>query len=645
MRRGYPRLLVLTWLSVVLGISVASAASLPVRPLVHPEDRPKLTERAQRGRAVAGPEILRHQAERERRWRRLPHDLTSPGFNRSPYASRRRGWKPPVRRSVRAEDLRAGRGLLPAPDTMRVAFIRIDFLADRGGDQSTGNGRFDLTPADTLAIPIDRPPHNRRYFEAHLEALKRYYDAQSYGIRIIDGDVWPRDLDGAYSLSDMADLGPWGFTDDIYPAARDMFREHALRRRLPVDRARRSHSLGHLRPLRPDPCRQRLAERRPPGQPRGHSLVHHRCGRQRCGDLPRLAQSPDRPRRAGPRDQQPGRLLRRHQRRRGSRVRPPRPSASSTSTTSIRVSRWSASGASWTTATASGRSFRSATAPRSSRPVSCRRASIRGTASASCSTTRCCSPRWRYGVTTTLLNSERHPDVRKVTLSTDEYLMLENRYLAPADSVQLDQDDTTRVVLGPKNPDRFEYDALAAGRRNPGVARRRERPGARVRVPDRHGAAREPRLRPQLQSAPPRTRCHRGGRARRPRRSGITFALRGAVRSVLPQQQCDALRHHAAQSDAEHRHAAAHAAGLPRRAGLDHALHRQSGVAAPGLAGGSRVPARGTGTPGRRRGRRRQSGSVLGRRRQRRLRQHRALRGQGGWRGRLRRPIRLRPSG
>ena len=53
--------------------------------------------------------------------------------------------------------------------------------------------------------------------------------------------------------------------------------------------------------------------------------------------------------------------------------------------------------------------------------------------------------------------------MRRVTLSSDEYLLLENRYLAPADTVRLDQDSVTHVVLGPKSPDRYEYDALLPG--------------------------------------------------------------------------------------------------------------------------------------------------------------------------------------
>ena len=82
-------------------------------------------------------------------------------------------------------------------DTLRVAFMRIDFLTDRGGAASTGNGRFDLSGPDTLALPIDPPPHNRTFFSKHLEALGRFHDAQSYQRTIVVGDVWPRDRDTA----------------------------------------------------------------------------------------------------------------------------------------------------------------------------------------------------------------------------------------------------------------------------------------------------------------------------------------------------------------------------------------------------------------------------------------------------------------
>src|SRR5204863_9031561 len=94
----------------------------------------------------------------------------------------------------------------------------------RGGSLSTGDGHFDLSGPDSLAAPIDRPPHNRAFYLAHLEALHRFYDVMSYGRVDIQGDVWPRTPNGAYTLNDMADFGPWAFSQDIYPAARDFFR-------------------------------------------------------------------------------------------------------------------------------------------------------------------------------------------------------------------------------------------------------------------------------------------------------------------------------------------------------------------------------------------------------------------------------------
>ncbi|MFM8558256.1 MAG: immune inhibitor A domain-containing protein, partial [bacterium] len=62
-----------------------------------------------------------------------------------------------------------------------------------------------------------------------------------------------------------------------------------------------------------------------------------------------------------------------------------------------------------------------------------------------------------------LHGSQRTNDFVKLDLSSDEYLILENRYLAPAAAVRLKQDDSTRVVLGPLLPDSLEYDALLPG--------------------------------------------------------------------------------------------------------------------------------------------------------------------------------------
>ena len=139
-------------------------------------------------------------------------------------AARRPGWRAP---SVQRK---AGFGLaegLPPPDptdTIRVAFLRIDFLADRGGGASSGTGRFNLDPSDTLVNPVDPPPHNRDFYRSHAEALSRYYDVQSYGRVRVEIDVWPAEQDSAYHLTDLADLGPWRFGNSIFRAAVAMMR-------------------------------------------------------------------------------------------------------------------------------------------------------------------------------------------------------------------------------------------------------------------------------------------------------------------------------------------------------------------------------------------------------------------------------------
>ena len=98
-----------------------------------------------------------------------------------------------------------------------MALLRIDFLNDRGGGASTGDGKFDLTGPDTLLPPIDRAPHNKRFYDMHARALERYFDVQSYGRVVLEVDVWPAEPDSAYHLNDMADLGPWAFGQGATP--------------------------------------------------------------------------------------------------------------------------------------------------------------------------------------------------------------------------------------------------------------------------------------------------------------------------------------------------------------------------------------------------------------------------------------------
>ncbi|MEO5618440.1 MAG: T9SS type A sorting domain-containing protein [Candidatus Eisenbacteria bacterium] len=443
-------------LALVAAASAGADAVLTVRPT-----------------GAAGPaaaSALRTQAERATRmraegWRSVPHVLGEPGADWSPQAARRAGWRPtPSTASTFARAL-AGSGVsVGPPDTFNIAFLRLEFENDRDGGASTGNGRFNLDPADTIANPVDRPPHHRTFFRKHLEALSRYYDAQSYGRVVVRGTVWPSEETGAYRVSDMADFGPWRFNRDIEGAAVSMFQTmmnaaHAQARArndsIPwetFDRVVIVHAGGDLQSdLRgdskhdipsftltvvdsshmwfPDSNRARRPVDRmmiiPETQNQDgffgalNGVIAHEAGHLLFGyaDLYNF------------------------------------------NTGFPVVGLWSLmdSGnlAGAIVRQASGEEiFVTGLLPPSVDPFH-----------RAFTTDALQFAEVTYGVEDSLRDSQRNPDMRVITLSSDEILVLENRYqsIAPTDSVRLDQDDTTRVVLGPKSPDRYEYDALLPG--------------------------------------------------------------------------------------------------------------------------------------------------------------------------------------
>ncbi len=84
-----------------------------------------------------------------------------------------------------------------APDTVRILALRVAFQPDTLSS-TTGDGTFQLSKRDS--IYIDPPPHNRTYFQAQLASLSHYYRTVSHGKLIIQGDVYPPDLNGSYQL-------------------------------------------------------------------------------------------------------------------------------------------------------------------------------------------------------------------------------------------------------------------------------------------------------------------------------------------------------------------------------------------------------------------------------------------------------------
>lgn len=87
----------------------------------------------------------------------------------------------------------------------RILALRVDFPLEEPDEfTTTGQGQFDLRSpeqaSEDYALPYDIPPHDRVYFENHLEALRRYYDVVSAGKVEIGYEVFPRENEAAYTL-------------------------------------------------------------------------------------------------------------------------------------------------------------------------------------------------------------------------------------------------------------------------------------------------------------------------------------------------------------------------------------------------------------------------------------------------------------
>ena len=465
---------------LLAGLVLASAPDgawagtpLKVRPVARPEDVARFERLGLPAPAAVRPEELRIQAERERRWRSTRDVLSAPGSDWSFRAQRRAGWRPPAGTPRQPRTATTAAPAETPAETLKVAFILIDFRADRGGGASTGDGRFDLSAPDTSVVPIDPPPHDRAFFQSHAQALARYYDAQSYGRVVLTGvdttlgglggaggDVWPARGRSAYSLSDMADYGPWAFSQEIYRAAVHLFRDMlfaadsqsvALGNPIPWDAYDRYVLIHSGSDLQSD-VRQDSEEDIP-----SFTLT------VADSDVVIFPDSTNRP------------IDR----------------ASIIPETNTQDGYYGAING--VLAHESGHNFFGFfdlynvltglpvvgywSLMDSGNLVGVRVPFGRDTLFATGLLPPSTDPWQRFflnealafpevaygGGSTALANSERNPDVRRVTLSSDEYLLLENRYLAPADIVLLDQDSLTRVILGPKDPDRFEYDALLPG--------------------------------------------------------------------------------------------------------------------------------------------------------------------------------------
>jgi M6 family metalloprotease-like protein len=452
----------------------ADVRSLNVRPVAPPEEIRAQQQHGEAVRAVAltpaESAVLQARLARQRSFHALEQELHARAFKvgAGSNASRRPGWQPPLASGKGGLGRSAPEAIGPPPvqDTIRIALLRIDFLADRGGSASSGTGQFNLDPADTIANPVDRPPHNRDFYLSHAEALQRYYDVQSFGRVRVEVDVWPAERDSAYHLSDMADLGPWRFGNSIFRAAVDMMRlcffaadSQSIHKgdRIPwakYDRFDIVHAGSDLQ-----------------SDVRGDSKEDIPSFTIFVDDTDRIV-FPDSSNRDRPIDR--------------------------CSFLPETINQDDAFGAiNGVVAHENGHNmfgFGDVYDIETALPVvgfwslmdsgnlvGAKLATARGDTifavgllapsidpfqrnfilDAGLLNYRQPSPADTAAFA--VLDGERNNDFVKIDLSSDEYLILENRYLSPATLVRLDQDSVTRVVLGPKDPDRFEVDALLDG--------------------------------------------------------------------------------------------------------------------------------------------------------------------------------------
>ena len=93
-----------------------------------------------------------------------------------------------------------------AAETWRILAVRVSFSVEDPDDGTTsGNGAFDLRTFDSVrddyTFPFDAPPHDRSFFEAHLQALRNYYLEISDGQLEIEYTVFPEEADGSYVIN------------------------------------------------------------------------------------------------------------------------------------------------------------------------------------------------------------------------------------------------------------------------------------------------------------------------------------------------------------------------------------------------------------------------------------------------------------
>ncbi len=95
-------------------------------------------------------------------------------------------------------------------DTIHCLVLRYDFQYETlDNPNTTGRGAMNMATIgandsaayyDSLGHWVDPPPHNTYYFNAHMEALKLYWETVSQGAITLDWKIYPEDTNSTYVL-------------------------------------------------------------------------------------------------------------------------------------------------------------------------------------------------------------------------------------------------------------------------------------------------------------------------------------------------------------------------------------------------------------------------------------------------------------
>ncbi len=96
--------------------------------------------------------------------------------------------------------------------TLNVVMIRVAFESNERKDLTSikTDGDFDLSPYDSSIV--DPTPHNRRYFDTHMQGLANFLHFQSCGKLDLTWEILPLEEEGSYKLSDISEYGPGSYT-------------------------------------------------------------------------------------------------------------------------------------------------------------------------------------------------------------------------------------------------------------------------------------------------------------------------------------------------------------------------------------------------------------------------------------------------